>query len=64
MAWKEWVKSKFDRAKKDEEIRFIANMKEFSTAMTSVYIAEHQLKFWKKCVDVYSDQVLIKALYD
>jgi hypothetical protein len=55
--WKAWVKSKYERYKKDEEIRYTAELKDFSTAMTSVHIAEVALADWKKCVDIYTDEV-------
>lgn len=56
-AWKLWVKSKYDRYKKDEDIRYTAELKDFSTAMTSVHIAEVALADWMKCVDIYTDQI-------
>jgi hypothetical protein len=55
-AWKGWVEGKHERAQRDEEIRYLAEMKDFSTAMASVHIAELALSFWTKKVDIYTDK--------
>ena len=56
-AWREYVRSKRFRERKDLEETYKNELKAFSTAMESVKIAEVHVSRWQKRVDVYTDQV-------
>ena len=55
--WRDYVKTKRTRERRDAEKQYEAEVKTFATVMESVKVAQHHVSRWKRCVDVYSDKV-------
>ena len=56
--WRDYVVNKKIRERRDAEKQYEREIKQFATAMQSVKIAQHHVSMWKRCVDVYTDQVI------
>lgn len=55
--WRDWVKDKLRRQKRDLRYHWRVTLRGFEAAMQSVLIAEAQANLWEKCADVYSDHI-------
>ena len=56
--WRDYVVNKKIRERRDAEKQYEREIKQFATAMQSVKIAQHHVSMWKRCVDIYTDQVI------
>ena len=61
--WRDYVINKKLRERRDAEKQYEREIKQFATAMQSVKIAQHHVSLWKKCVDIYTDQVANPRLH-
>ena len=55
--WRDFVRTKRQRERRDQEIQYEQELKAFATAMESVKLAEFHVSLWTKRVDVYTEQV-------
>ena len=60
--WRDYVVNKKIRERRDAEKQYEREIKQFATAMQSVKIAQHHVSLWKRCVDIYTDQVTCRTV--